>query len=89
MATLEIDVTPLFAALLPDGDVLLELAVGDRDHLVKVTMPATDQSRGLADGRVIALDLDELPRVVPVLAGQVDEFVGELRARLIARAAQK
>ncbi len=86
MAARQIDVMPMFAALLPDGAVLLELAIGDAERLVKVTMPASDQSQRLADGRVITLDLDELPRVAPGLSGEIDAFVSEIRQRLGERA---
>lgn len=84
----DLDVFPVFAALLQDGSVLLELAIGDAEHLAKVRMPPSEVSRRLAAGAVVTLDLDALLIVAPGLAGEIDEFVTELRQRLIRRVAQ-
>lgn len=88
MATLDIAVFPMFAALLTDGSVLLELAIGDEEHLVKVTMPATGDSRLMTSEEVVPLDLDALPYVAPVLAREIVDFVGEIQRRLVERAVQ-
>lgn len=85
---LDLDVFPMFAGLLPNGAVLLELAIGDEDHLAKVQMPPSVHSRRLARETFITLDLDVLPTVAPALAGEITEFVSALRSGLIARAVQ-
>lgn len=86
MAMLDLDVFPMFAALVSDGSVLLELALGDDEHLVKVTMPPTKESRSLAGETTVTLDLDDLPSVAPVLARDITEFVAEIRHRLVLSA---
>lgn len=88
MVMLDLDVFPVFAALLQDGSVLLELAIGDEQHLSKVTMPPSDHSRRLAREAVVTLDLDALVIVAPGLAREIDEFVRELERRLVQRVAQ-
>jgi len=89
MATLDLELHPVFAALHPDGTILLELAVGDAENLTKVTMPSSPYSCVLARVIVIPLDLDVLPEIAPQLAGEIDWFVSTVRDRLIARAVQK
>lgn len=85
---LDIAVFPMFAGLLPDGSILLELAIGDDEHLAKVTMPSTGDSRLLTSDELVTIDLDVLPYVAPMLAREIETFVGEIRAGLIARAVQ-
>lgn len=89
MATLDLELHPVFAALHPDGTILLELAVGDAENLTKVTMPASDHSLRLARDVLVPLDLDELLDVAPQLVGEIDWFVATVRDRLIARAVQQ
>jgi hypothetical protein len=69
--------------------VLLELAVGDDEHLVKVTAPSSPYGKVLARETVIPLDLDDLPNVAPQLAGELEWFLGAVRDRLLARAARE
>lgn len=86
MATLDLDVFPMFTGLLPDGAILLELAIGDEEHLSKVTMPASEESRRMAGSTIQPLEIDTLMMVAPGLAREIDEFVCEIRRRLIERA---
>lgn len=91
MATLDLDLDlmVMFAALLADGSVLLELAVGDEEQLAQVRMPPSEVSRRLASGTTITLDLDDLPTVAPELAREIDEFVREIGRRLVERAGRQ
>lgn len=89
MATLDLDLLVTFAALLSDGSVLLELAVGDDDHLAQVTMPPSEQSRRLARDTTTTLEMDSLIVVAPGLAKDIDGFVSEVRRRLIERVARQ
>lgn len=81
---LDLDVRPVFAALQPDGSILLELSVNDGERLVKATMPPSPYSLVLAREVVVPLDLDELPTVAPELAGEIDWECGLVRDRLAA-----
>lgn len=88
MATIDLAVFPMFAGLMPDGSILLELAIGDEDHLAKVTMPATGDSRLFTSERMVTLDLDALPYVAPEMAKEIESFVSDIRRGLIERAVQ-
>lgn len=84
----DFEVLPVAATLQTDGAVLLEVHVTGTEEPTKVTMPAGPYSRQLAREIPLTLDLDELVNVSPQLAGEIDFFCGQVRDRLIARAAR-
>lgn len=80
-----VEILPLAATLLPDGSILLDIAVSGLDDLTTVTVPATKVSRLLAAGETHQLDLDELERFAPPLATMIRDFAGHIREHLTER----